>query len=170
MNKQSTVSISTRELRKTLGQFTTGVAIVTTRGCQVPCVGMTINSFCSISMEPPLVGWCIDNRAASYEDFLNSQGFTVTVLSSGHEVLAKRFATPGADKFRGIEMKKADLYGIEIPSGCAVFRCRNVTQVRLGDHMLLVGRVEDFRQYARQPLVFHSGAFQQLEKAGCQAA
>ncbi len=170
MNKQTSFYKSTRSLRCALGQFATGVAVVTARGLKGYRVGMTINSFCSISLEPALIGWYIDNKSASYEDFVGAEGFTITVLSRGQEEVAHRFARRGVDKFNGMRSVNAGKYGVEIPSGCAVFRCRTAMQLPIGDHRLLVGQVIEFRKESRPPLLFHSGAFHQLEKTVCQAA
>jgi flavin reductase (DIM6/NTAB) family NADH-FMN oxidoreductase RutF len=147
-------------LRSTLSQFPTGVAIVTAVNENHQPVGMTINSFNSVSLAPALVSWCIDRQAASYETFANATGFAVTVLAEGQAELAQRFATRGANKFRGIKIAGND--APIIPHGCAWFKCETYQSILLGDHTMLVGKVIEFAKKPIQPLVFRGGQFQQL--------
>ncbi|UCH39238.1 MAG: flavin reductase family protein [Gammaproteobacteria bacterium] len=149
-----------RELRDTLGQFTTGVAIVTAPGEDARPIGMTINSFGSISLSPALVSWCIDLRAASHEAFVKARHFSITVLAAHQAELAMRFATRGADKFRDVETdgEAAPV----IAGGCAWFKCNLVRTIQLGDHTMLVGEVSEFAQARVAPLIFSGGSFCQL--------
>lgn len=150
-----------RELRNALGRFTTGVAIVTAPGLDGDPVGMTINSFATVSLEPALVSWCIDRRAASYRDFVNAGHFSITVLAQDQAELAMRFATRGADKFRGIEIG-----GDAVPvlaGACARFECRRFRSITLGDHCMLIGEILEFAQSPAAPLVFSGGGFAQLQ-------
>jgi flavin reductase (DIM6/NTAB) family NADH-FMN oxidoreductase RutF len=149
-------------LRGTLGQFPTGVAIVTALNESHQPVGMTISSFNSVSLTPALVSWCIDHRAASYESFANATSFAVTVLAEGQMELAQRFATRGENKFRGIEIVGND--APIIPQGCAWFKCETYQSILLGDHTMLVGKVIQFAKNPLQPLVFRGGRFQQLAR------
>ncbi len=147
-------------LRSTLGQFPTGVAIVTALAENHQPVGMTINSFNSVSLTPALVSWCIDHQAVSYATFTKTKSFAVTVLAENQAELAQRFATRGANKFRGI-----DIIGNAvpiIPHGCAWFKCETYRSILLGDHMMLVGKIVEFAKNPVQPLVFKGGQFQQL--------
>jgi len=157
-----------RALRAALGSFPTGVAIVTALAENRQPVGMTINSFATVSLTPPLISWCIDRRAATYETFSRVTEFAITVLSAGQAELATRFAIRGANKFRGIDIchKLPPL----IPGGCAWFRCRNSHSLLLGDHRMLIGRVIEYGSNPGRPLVFASGRLQGLESAASQAA
>ena len=154
-------------LRSTLGQFPTGVAIVTALTENHQPVGMTINSFNSISLTPALVSWCIDHQAASYETFTSAANFVVTVLAEGQMELAQRFATRGTNKFRGIEVVGND--APIIPHGCAWFKCETYRSISLGDHTMLVGKVIEFAKTPIQPLVFRGGRFQQLVETAAVA-
>jgi flavin reductase (DIM6/NTAB) family NADH-FMN oxidoreductase RutF len=149
-----------REYRNALGQFPTGVAIVTALDDNSQPVGVTINSFNSISMSPALVSWSIDQRAASYGIFTSAKSFTVTVLAESQADLAMRFATRGADKFRDMDMDGAG--APIIPGGCAWFKCDSYRSIPLGDHTMLVGRVTRFARNPVSPLIFHAGQFQHL--------
>nr|WP_237457545.1 flavin reductase family protein [Pseudomaricurvus sp. HS19] len=153
-----------------MGCYPTGVAVVTTRGRCGQAVGMTINSFCSISLDPPMLGWCLDLRSGSYTDFRCARGFTVSVLNEQQADLARRFATRGADKFEGINLEALNQDGIELPGACAAFRCRLQRVIPLGDHVMLVGQVTAFGSADRSPLTFVHGGFRQLQTTLDQAA
>jgi flavin reductase (DIM6/NTAB) family NADH-FMN oxidoreductase RutF len=159
MNQEHKNSDKVREFRSALGQYPTGVAIVTAIDGNLQPVGMTINSFTSVSLAPALVSWCIDHRAASYRAFEKAKNFTVTVLAEHQRELAIHFATPGVDKFRGIEVvdNKAPI----ISSGCAWFKCDTCRSIQLGDHTLFVGKVVEFARYQDKPLIFRGGEFLQ---------
>jgi 3-hydroxy-9,10-secoandrosta-1,3,5(10)-triene-9,17-dione monooxygenase reductase component len=158
----------TTRLRQALGRFPTGVAIVTTRTKEGERVGLTINSFSSISMLPPLVAWCIDRRARSYSAFRWSDRFAVTVLAADQTELARRFATAGADKFRDVsdDLKQSPI----IPGGAAWFECAVYRTISLGDHLMHVGQVTAFESSRREPLLFAQGSFQHLPDAPRNAA
>jgi 3-hydroxy-9,10-secoandrosta-1,3,5(10)-triene-9,17-dione monooxygenase reductase component len=153
--------LNSHELRKTLGTYTTGVAIVTAALDNHLPVGMTINSFCSVSLEPALVAWSIGRSAASFKAFARCNAFTISVLTSSQAILAKRFATRGADKFAGIEY--GDPAGPVIPDAGAWLRCSLYRQVSLGDHLMLVGQVEEFERQDARPLVFSCGQFGEFD-------
>ena len=159
---------SQRRLRDALGSFPTGVAIVTALGQRGTPVGMTINSFCSVSLKPALVSFCVDNSAASYRDFLTCPGFTISILNNDQHDVAKIFASRGADKFAalpGYNDTDSNGYGgfaPAIPGASAVFECRNYRRLTLGDHLMIVGKVVHFNHQARHPLAFFKGKFHQL--------
>lgn len=153
-------NIDITELRKTMGVWATGVAVVTTRDAENNPVGMTINSLVSISLTPALVGWCIDRRAASFEAFARCRDFSVSFLSQDQTALAQRFATRGADKFAGIPAVQGNESGpLLIPDSCAWLVCQLYRFVPLGDHLMLVGEVTDLEFTDRTPLIFCRGAF-----------
>ena len=159
MNHRIGKSDQTDKLRGTLGQFPTGVAIVTALTDNFEPVGMTINSFNSVSLTPPLISWCIDNRSVSFKVFVKAESFTVTVLAENQADLGMRFATRGANKFPDTEFNYND--APVIPNSCAWFKCKAYRSILLGDHTMLVGRVVEFARFPRQPLVFKGGRFQQ---------
>ncbi len=156
-------NIDITELRKVMGVWTTGVAVVTTRDGDNNPVGMTINSLVSISLTPALIGWCIDRGAASFDTFARCRHFSVSVLNQEQAALAQRFATRGADKFAGIperpEIRDDASSPLLVPDACAWLVCRLYRLVSLGDHLLLVGEVTDLEFTERAPLVFFRGVF-----------
>jgi flavin reductase (DIM6/NTAB) family NADH-FMN oxidoreductase RutF len=149
-----------QEFRKTLGQFPTGVAVVTALASDGQPVGMTINSFNSVSLTPALISWCIDRDAASFTSFMLADRFAISVLAADQAGLAIRFATKGADKFHDITLS-ADGAPF-IPGASAWFRCNNYWSTDLGDHALIIGRVIEFSSSEAVPLVFSNGRFRQL--------
>jgi acyl-CoA dehydrogenase len=161
MSNRQSPNERTLALRDSLSQYPTGVAIVTARSDKGEPVGMTINSFNSISLSPPLLAWCIDNHAASFEVFKQAQNFAITILAQDQTELATRFATRGADKFTG--PKGSGLKAPIIQGGCAWFHCKTYRQYSLGDHLMMVGMVIAYDRHAKPPMVFHNGQFRQIE-------
>lgn len=157
MCRQMMKSFNIKELRSTLGAFPTGVAVVTAAPEPHQPVGVTISSFNSISLQPALVAWCIDRSSASLRTFARCSYFSISVLADDQEDVARRFATRGADKFAGISV--GDRRGPLIPGACAWFRCLLYRQIALGDHLMLVGQVEELGMEERESLVFARGRF-----------
>lgn len=160
MCQQLKISSENRRLRNALGQFATGVAILATRKKDASPVGMTVNSFNSISLNPPLISVCIALGAKGYRHYASTSTFAITVLGRHQETLAKRFASSGTDKFANICL--SDNHTPVIPGGVAWFRCQSYRKVLLGDHLLLVGKVTDFSENGGEPLAFHRGKFIEL--------
>lgn len=153
-------------LRRALGQYPTGVAVVTASAADGSPVGMTINSFCSISLVPALIGWCIDRKSRSYGIFSTAERFTITVLSETQSEIARRFATRGSDKFRGLSCETT--MPPVIPKGSAWLKCLTFQRFRLGDHLMLVGKVVESDMSNRKPLVFAQGSFTHLQNTDFQ--
>ena len=152
-----------RDFRTTLGQFATGVTVVTTRTPQGAKVGMTANSFTSVSMDPPLVLWCPSKFAPSLPDFEAATHFAINVLESSQHVLSRQFATPADDKFAGVSISEG-VAGLPLLDGSvATFECRTVARHEAGDHVIYVGEVEKYSRADGDPLVFHAGAYHSTE-------
>jgi flavin reductase (DIM6/NTAB) family NADH-FMN oxidoreductase RutF len=148
-----------RELRRALGQFATGVMVATARAKDGSRVGVTANSFASLSLDPPLVLWCLDRAAPSLPVFTAAAHFAVNVLCAGQHYLSRQFATPAEDKFAGVDCEDGPA-GVPLLGGVlASFVCRNVRQVEAGDHVIVIGEVEHFETFDGEPLVFHSGTY-----------
>lgn len=154
--------IDPRELRRTLGQFATGVTVVTARCPSGQKVGMTANSFTSVSMDPPLVLWCPSKNAPSLPQFAEATHFAVNVLSSEQEALARRFSTPAPDKFAELELVEGAGGTPILPGSLARFECRTVQCIEAGDHIVFIGEVERFSTATGTPLIFHAGALRPL--------
>jgi 3-hydroxy-9,10-secoandrosta-1,3,5(10)-triene-9,17-dione monooxygenase reductase component len=150
---------SVRQFRDALGAFATGVTIVTTRTRSGVDVGLTANSFNSVSLEPPMVLWSLAKAARTLPAFLESSYFAVHVLSAAQEELSHTFATRGADKFSGLALERGR-GGIPLLDGCSArFECRTAVKYEGGDHVVFIGEVESFDHFERPPLVFHGGRY-----------
>ncbi|MDR2851888.1 MAG: flavin reductase family protein [Burkholderiaceae bacterium] len=152
-----------KTLRGVLGAYPTGVAIVTTRTGGGRAVGLTINSFASLSLDPPLVLWSLVNHSPSLAVFRTCTHFAINVLSMGQEELARRFANPAiADKFDSVQVQETP-EGIPVIAGAvATLVCANDQQSDAGDHLLLFGRIQRITNAGGAPLVFHAGRFTTL--------
>jgi flavin reductase (DIM6/NTAB) family NADH-FMN oxidoreductase RutF len=159
LKDEDSAAFDLRDFRGALGQFATGVTVVTTLGVDGRKVGMTANSFTSVSMEPPLVLWCPSKRAPSLADFEDSTHFAINILASDQHVLSRQFATPSTDKFAGAETSEG-IAGIPLLDGAvATFQCRTVSRHDAGDHVIYVGEVEKYENAGGDPLVFHGGKY-----------
>jgi flavin reductase (DIM6/NTAB) family NADH-FMN oxidoreductase RutF len=148
-----------RELRNALGAFATGVTVVTASPDQGGRVGVTANSFTSLSLEPPLVLWCLARDSSNLEAFRRAGHFAVNVLAVGQHHLSRLFATSGVDKFAGVEVRPG-VHGIPLLDGClAHYVCRSVRQIDAGDHVIFIGEIESYELSEGEPLVFHSGSY-----------
>lgn len=147
-----------RDLRGALGAFATGVAIVTARA-RDGLHGLTINSFASVSLDPPLVLWSLDRRSHSLAAFESAPAFAVNVLGRHQADIARRFARPGVERFVGLALSEG-LDGAPLIGDCvAQFECRRVATHEGGDHLIFVGRIERYRADQRPALVFNRGKF-----------
>ncbi|WP_253700196.1 flavin reductase family protein [Cupriavidus pauculus] len=160
-----TPSIDSRDLRNALGRFATGVCVVTTRTADGQRAALTINSFCSVSLDPPLVAWYLSDRAPSLQAFSESEYFAVHVLTAEQQHLASHFARPSPDKFAilgdGVRPGLGDVPLLDGALAC--FECRTTTVVPFGDHVMMLGQVERFGYGAQTPLLFHAGKFMARE-------
>jgi len=148
-----------KAFRVALGAFTTGVTIITARAADGTPVGLTANSFNSVSLEPPMVLWSLAKTARSLEVFSSAEHWTVHILASDQEDLSNRFASRGEDKFQGLELEQG-VSGTPMLKCClARFQCRNSFQYEGGDHIIFVGEVVDFDRAERAPLVFQAGKY-----------
>lgn len=148
-----------RQFRDALGAFATGVTIVTTRDAQGRDVGLTANSFNSVSLDPPMVLWSLAKSARSLPAFLAATHFAVHVLAADQEELSLRFAARGVEKFAGLDLERGAAQ-VPLLRGCSArFQCRTAFRHEGGDHMIFVGAVDSFDQSDRPPLIFHGGRY-----------
>jgi flavin reductase (DIM6/NTAB) family NADH-FMN oxidoreductase RutF len=148
------------EFRRALGAFPTGVAVVTARCADGRTAGLTINSFTSVSLRPPLVQWSLALRAPSRTVFEMASHFAIHVLTDDQRPLADRFCLPAADKFAGLDLT-AGLGGAPLLTAipAALFECRRHQSYPGGDHLILLGEVERFSSSGLPPLVFYGGRY-----------
>ena len=148
-----------QEFRRALGMFATGVTIITTRSPSGEPVGLTVNSFSSVSLNPPLVLWSLDNGSRNLPAFRDSPHWAVHVLGTDQEALSARFARRGEDKFAGLDYDRGPDQ-VPLLRGCSArFECRTVSQYQGGDHLIFIGEVIGFERRDTAPLVFHGGRY-----------
>lgn len=155
----SSNSIDFTEYRRALGCFATGVAVITTVDVAGNAVGITVNSFNSVSLDPPLVLWSVAEDAGSYETFVNARHFAVNVLSVNQQDVCERFAKSGTDKFDGLDYRKVIEDVPVLPQYSAVFVCETENVFDGGDHKIIVGRVLEFEDRKTDPLIFYRGHY-----------
>ena len=158
MSIEQTADFDPRAFRRALGNFATGVTIMSA-AAKGKRVGVTANSFNSVSLEPALILWSIDKRSSSYEVFDSASHFAVNILAADQIELSNQFARPSDDKFAGLALDEG-AGGAPLLSDCAArFQCELHRQVDGGDHWILIGKVVAFDDFGRAPLLYHQGAY-----------
>jgi flavin reductase (DIM6/NTAB) family NADH-FMN oxidoreductase RutF len=143
-----------KDLRRALGLYATGVTVITTRVAGV-AVGLTANSFTSISLAPPLLLFCIGRSRNSFDAFRGAPSFAVNVLSSSQRELSDTFASSGPEKWCGVEYQDDRLGNPVFPEAAAAFSCHRREIVDAADHMIVIGEIADYRQRQEAlPLVY----------------
>jgi flavin reductase (DIM6/NTAB) family NADH-FMN oxidoreductase RutF len=148
-----------RELRDAFGSFATGVTVVTAIKPSGEPVGVTVNSFASVSLDPPLVLWCLQHSSTSVEAFTPGRRFNVNVLASDQRRVALQFASKAPGKFPQGARLAPDSPPPRLPGCVRLLECVVETVHDAGDHRLVVGRVRAVEGGAGEPLVFHAGRF-----------
>ena len=154
--------MDTRPLRNALGRFTTGVTIVTCCDAQGQFVGLTSNSFNSLSVDPPLVLWSLRSVSPSVAAFEGAPRFAVNVLAEAQVDLSRRFASKAEDRFAEGAWALGEHGAPVLAGSAAVFECELVSQQVAGDHRLFIGRVLACTESALPPLVFQAGHYHLL--------
>ncbi|HVE54140.1 MAG TPA: flavin reductase family protein [Ramlibacter sp.] len=153
-------SFSAQEFRAALGMFATGVTIVTARSGDGQVIGLTANSFNSVSLSPPLVLWSLSRAAASMAVFSAGSHYAINVLAADQKALAERFALKGADRWGGVTFDKGAGGAPLLHGAAATFECFNRSRYEEGDHVIFVGEVERCtHRDGAMPLLFHGGRY-----------
>jgi len=153
-------SFSTPDFRAALGMFATGVTIVTARRPDGSLVGLTANSFNSVSLDPPLVLWSLSRNAGSMPVFERGSHYAINILAAEQHVLAERFASKTADRFADVPFREGAGGAPVLEGAAAVFECFNRSQYEEGDHVIFVGEVERCTwRPGLPPLIFHGGRY-----------
>jgi len=151
---------SALEFRASLGMFATGVTIVTARTAEGELVGLTANSFNSVSLTPPLVLWSLSRAAGSMVAFSNGMHYAINVLAADQQALALRFASRGTDRWADVAFSEGVSGAPLLAGAAATFECFNRSQYAEGDHVIFVGEVERCAYRAEaSPLLYHGGKF-----------
>ena len=166
MKRASPPNFDVVAFRQALGQFATGVTVITTRAPSGQLIGITASSFNSVSLNPPLVLWSLATKSASMPVFRANSHYVVNVLAASQIDLCRRFATVKGDRFAGVSHAAGDTGMPVLDGALAWFECHNRSRYDEGDHVIFVGEVErcGVREDATQvaPLVFQAGGFHKL--------
>ncbi|MFZ9735314.1 MAG: flavin reductase family protein [Burkholderiaceae bacterium] len=162
----TTESFDAKAFRRALGRFPTGVTIIT--GCDPEsqaAVGLTVSSFNSLSLSPPLVLWSIAAKSPSLTAFTAGRPHLIHVLHSGQSELARHFATPNPDKLNGVALKPHPDHARppELAECAVVFDCLTERLIEAGDHFLVIAGVRSFHASDAESLIFCNSQFLALE-------
>ncbi|MBA2961002.1 MULTISPECIES: flavin reductase family protein [Ramlibacter] len=147
------------DLRRAFGRFATGVTVVTFRLDDGRRVGITANSFASVSLDPPLVSWNYRRASPHLQAVLACRHFVVHVLSAEQIELSRRMAQPAADKFAGLVLQEGVGGTPRIPGSLATFECEAWKTIDAGDHVIFLGHVLHYEHTEGEPLVFVNGRY-----------
>ena len=153
-------TFSAQEFRSALGMFATGVTIVTARSAEGSVIGLTANSFNSVSLAPPLVLWSLARSAGSMPHFERGSHYAINILAADQYGLAERFASKSVRRFEGVAFREGAGGAPILEGSAAVFECFNRSRYEEGDHVIFVGEVERCStRPGAQPLIFHGGRY-----------
>jgi len=151
--------LQSTDLRQALGSFVSGITVVTCMDNDAQPIGVTVSSFCSLSLDPPMVLWCLARNARSAPAFMNADMFCAHVLAHNQWHVAEKFATRGADKFGQLSWSLNDAR-LPIINGCtARFECQRAAVHDGGDHWIVTGLVQQFESADLEPLAYHRGRY-----------
>lgn len=161
------MTLDRREFRNALGCFATGVTVVTALAPSGEAIGITVNSFSSLSLDPPLVLWCLDRKSATLPVFEEAAAFVVNVLDASAEAVSARLAYKGGHALHDIETVETELGPPGLLHALARFECRTQARHPGGDHLILVGRVVHFvSRDEGEPLLYFRGRYGALAPRG----
>lgn len=152
-----------KEFRRACGAFATGVCVAAVVGRDGKPHGLTVNSFTSVSLEPPLVLVCVGHKAASHGPFANAETFAVNVLGAEQQELSARFASSHPNRFEGIEWEHGELGAPVLGGALAVLECEMREKIEAGDHTVFVGLVRRAVVREGAPLIYFSGKYRELK-------
>jgi flavin reductase (DIM6/NTAB) family NADH-FMN oxidoreductase RutF len=155
-------STDAASLRAAFASFATGVTVITALDEHGAAVGMTANSFGSVSLDPPLVQWSLRINSGLHRTFVDADHFSVSVLSVAQENIARQFSSRAPDRFEGIALIEPPNEPPLIANAISHFVCRKVNDYRVGDHELFIGEVLRVETFDGEPLIFHASKFKSL--------
>lgn len=145
--------------KEVMGNYPTGVTVITAFDEQNIPIGLTVNSFASVSLDPMLILWSIDKRSASYDSILKTDKFAVNILAEEQSDLCVLFSSKVDNRFSQCEWTKSELNLPLLSNTLAVLQCKTYQQVDAGDHTILIGEVLDIQNAGKEPLLYHRRKF-----------
>jgi len=157
------MSLDIRAFRKALGCFATGIAVVTAKekgDKTAEAKGITVNSFSSVSLEPPLILWCLGKTSKRYELFTKPDEFTISILSEAQRAISERLAGSSDCSLAGLPLVECENGAPGLADALAIFECRREAIYEAGDHVILLGGVTRFEgREEGDPLVYFRGRY-----------
>ncbi|MFB8404402.1 flavin reductase family protein [Streptomyces sp. NPDC055912] len=157
--RDASAGVDPADFRAAMARFAAGVVVVTTRAADGSPRGFTATSFCSLSLDPPLVLVCLSHSSSSFPDFDACEEFAVSILRREDEPVARLFATSGADRFPDGEQAHTPSLLPVVSGAIGQLDCTLHARHRAGDHTIMIGRVDDVRLAPGEPLVYYDRAF-----------
>jgi flavin reductase (DIM6/NTAB) family NADH-FMN oxidoreductase RutF len=150
--------------RSVLGRFASGVTIVTACDADGVDHGMTVSAFCSLSLDPPMVLFCVDHAASMHDMLLDHPHCGVSILSSNQEAYSRRFADQDNERFDGIAYSRGESGAVLLDDALAHLECRLIAHHEAGDHTVFIAQVDRAHPRQGRPLLYYRGGYAQLER------
>lgn len=154
--------MDSKAFRDALGRFLTGIAVVATHTPEGKRIGMTINTLVSVSLDPPLVLYCLGRDSMDFETYATAESFAFNILREEDEAISNRFIARGDDRFAGLDTETGVSGAPLITSALAVIDCTREQVIEAGDHLIVMGRVVDVRSNEGKPLAYFRGGYGKL--------
>lgn len=148
-------SAAQEAFKKAMGNYPTGVTVVTTFNNQREPVGLTVNSFASVSLDPLLILWSIDKKSSSYQVFLEAEKFAVNILADDQADLCTIFSSKIEDRFSQCDWRESDRELPLLDHALSQLECQTVNKIHAGDHVILIGKVLHIHNENKEPLLYH---------------
>jgi flavin reductase (DIM6/NTAB) family NADH-FMN oxidoreductase RutF len=156
--------LTSDQFRQAAGRFATGITVATAVDGNGQPHGLTVNSFTSVSLEPPLVLICLGHHTAAVQCFRSTKHFGINILADDQRWLSEHFARKGYDRFETIEWHRGETGVPLLPGVVAVMECDTYRCVEMGDHDIFVGRVARVEICDRAPLLYFASGYRRVEK------
>ena len=155
------------DLRRVLGRFATGITVVTARDQDGRPRAITVNAFTSVSLDPPLILYCLGKFAFSFDVFANAAAFAVNILGADQQPLSDRFARRAEDDLADLSLRELATGSPVLTGSLAVLDCQMEARHDAGDHLIVVGRVRALDvSSGSEPLVYFGSRYRRLEETG----
>lgn len=145
--------------KEVMGNYPTGVTILTTTDSEGTPLGLTVNSFASVSLDPLMILWSIDHRVSTIQSFVEGGKFAVHILAGEQQELCKTFASKNVDRFSNCTWQLSDNQLPIIEGAFAVMECKTFKTVEAGDHTILIGEVINIQKEDKEPMLYHRRHF-----------
>jgi len=152
-------NVDAKVLRNCFGKFATGITVITAVAPDGTQLGLTVNSFSSLSLDPPMILWSLDKKSKSLEALEKAPHFAVNVLASDQMDISNNFARSSDDKFDDVELMKSKFDLPLLAGTVAHLECKNINRIEGGDHIIFIGQVESFDTSDKTPLLYTNGQY-----------